>query len=351
MELCGEIVKHRVFGSGQIVEFANNHVTVLFNGSKVEKKFTYPSAFGEFLEIENKTFLNQIEEDKNIIALKEAETKRINEEYAKLAINMRSKNDGARHSKSSISKPSDKNNITFKCNYCDGGNNKEIIGYQGVCSDETIRYNINVAKNVWCSQPENMCCKYLQGDISREALCGFYEETKSEFSKSVCSESQILEIWMASAGITQSGDKKGKPISLRNAKANSLALLTTKLPYTKEEDRFIFAVFLIGENCDGYVGANPKYKIKLSLDEASALKFWDYYFNPNKPEKIFFGSALHRYLIDEQAAQMLKKICKIKKGTLEEELSKEFLDYYCKIKQIDINNIPIPNGALKRITS
>ena len=34
MELYGEVVKHKVFGRGQIVEFANNYVTVLFDENK-----------------------------------------------------------------------------------------------------------------------------------------------------------------------------------------------------------------------------------------------------------------------------------------------------------------------------
>ena len=355
MQINGEVVKHKVFGRGQIVEFADNYVTVLFDESKTEKKFAYPSAFGAFLEMENEFFLKQIEEDKNVIAKEEAENKRVNEELAKIATAIKSKGNGKRHLKNTTEKTSDRNNIAFKCNFCDGGNSKEIIGYKGVCSDDTIQYNINVAKHISCSQPKNMCNKYLQGEVSREEICRFYETTKSEFSKSVCYESQMLEIWIAGAGITQNGDEKGKSISIRSARANSLALLTTKLPHAKDKDRFIFAVFLIDENYEGgnkdegYVGANPKYRLQLPLDEARKLKFWDYYFNLNKPEKIIFGSGLHRYLTDVQAVQVLKKICEIKKGTSEEVLSKEFLEYYCKIKKMDIDNIPMPEGVLKRI--
>lgn len=354
MELCGEIVTHKIFGRGLIVKFTNNHVTVLFDESKAEKRFIYPSAFGAFLELENKSFLGQIEEDKSAIALKEAEIKKANEERARLELIIKSKETGTRHSKSTTPKTSDRNNIAFKCNYCDGGKSEEVVGYKGVCSDETIKYNINVAKHVWCSQPENMCYKYLQGEISREKVCEFYESTKLQFSKSVCYESQMLEIWIAGAGVTQHGEKKGKPMSLRNARANSLALLTTKPPSTGDKDRFIFAVFLIEENyegdskSEGYVGASTKYRIEFSLNEARELKFWDYYFNLNKPEKIIFGSGLHRYLTDAQSAQVLKKICEIKKGTSQEELSKEFLEYYCKLKKLDIDNIPSPNGALQR---
>lgn len=218
-----------------------------------------------FLELENKSFLKQIEEDKIVIAQKDAESKRINEERAKAAIATKVQEGRVRNTNSATAKSSDRNNIAFKCNYCDGGKSKEFVGYKGVCSDETIKYNIKVAKHIWCSQPENMCYKYLNGEISREEICKFYEETKSEFSKSVCYESQMLEIWNAGAG------------------------------------------------------------------------------------KIIFGSGLHRYITDIQAAQVLKKICEIKKGTSGEMISKEFLEHYCRIKGMDIDSIPIPNGALQRV--
>jgi len=354
MELCDEVVKHKVFGRGKIVEFINNYVTVLFDESKVEKKFAYPSAFRAFLELENKSFLDEIEVVNNAIAEKDAEIKRISDEQIKLEITMRSKGHGVKHVKNAAEKTSDRNNIAFKCNYCDGGNSKEIIGYKGICSDATMKYNINKAKHSWCSKPESMCFKYLQGEVSKEKIYEFYESTKSKFSKSVCYESQMLEIWNASAGISQNGDGKVKSMSLRNVKANSLAILTTKLPYSKDKDRFIFAVFLIHENYEGnsknegYVGANLKYRIQLPLDKATKLKFWDYYFNPNKPEKIVLGSGLHRYFTDNQAAQVLKKICEINKGNSEEEFSKEFLEFYCSIKKLDIDNISTISGALQK---
>lgn len=350
MELYGEVVTHKFFGRGQIIKFVDNYVTVLFDESNSEKKFTYPSAFGSFLELENKSFLKEIEEDKNVIIQKEAEDKRIKEEKAAMAI--KSKAASVRRSKNTTTKTSDRNNIAFKCTYCDGGTNEEIVGFKGICSDDTINYNINAAKHVWCCSSECQCYKYLNGKITREELNDFYKEDSF-----VCYESQMLKFWRAYAGVTQNGLNKGKPMTLRNVSTNSLAFLTTRLPHAKDKDRFIFAVFLVDENYDGdnreegYVGANPKYRIQLSLDEARKLKFWDYYFNSTKPERIIFGSGLHRYLTDVQSAQVLKRICEIKKDTLEEELSKEFLEHYCKIKSVDIDNIPLPNGALQRITS
>ncbi|MBK5252426.1 MAG: hypothetical protein JJE29_07325 [Peptostreptococcaceae bacterium] len=171
----------------------------------------------------------------------------------------------------------------------------------------------------------------------------------------VCYESQMLRVWRAYAGIVQIGKKKGTPMTLKNVRSNSLALLTTRLPNAKDKERFIFAAFLVKDNYEGdgmeegYVEADEKYRIQLSLEEAKILKFWDYYFNPNKPERTVFGSGLHRYLTDVQAAQILSRISIIKSGTKEEKISKEFYEYYCKIKGLNADDIAEPNGALKRI--
>lgn len=141
MKLYGEVVKHKFFGRGKIVEFANNYVTVLFDESKEKKKFAYPTAFGSFLELGNKSFLKQIEEDKKVIAKRDAESKRINEERAKVAIATKAQEGRERNANSPTAKSSNKNNIAFKCNYCDGGRSKEVVGYKGVCSDDIIKYN------------------------------------------------------------------------------------------------------------------------------------------------------------------------------------------------------------------
>lgn len=57
MELCGQVVKHKVFGRGQIIEFDNNHVTILFENSREEKKFKYPQVFDSFLKLENESLI------------------------------------------------------------------------------------------------------------------------------------------------------------------------------------------------------------------------------------------------------------------------------------------------------
>jgi hypothetical protein len=354
LDLHGQKVSHLSFGTGEIVEVSNGIASVYFEDMGVQKKFLYPQAFGSFLELEDESLRELVEEEKHTFLLKEAEQRLIADEkadsdHAKTAVKR------TIHSSHSAAMAAMTQNIAFKCNYCDGGRSEDVVGFQGVCCDETIRYNIKIAKHIWCSQPENRCHSYLRGESTREELDAFYESTKTQFSKSVCYECQMLLTWIAGAGITQNGDRQGKPMTLRNAKANSLAVLTTKLPSAEESDRFIFAVFLIDENYEGdtneegYVHANPAYRIQLSPDEARGLKFWDFYFNPAKPEKIVFGSGLHRYLTDIQAAQILTKVCRIKSGTPEEELSTKMLTQFLRVKDVDPDDIPSPNGAYYRI--
>ena len=89
------------------------------------------------------------------------------------------------------------------------------------------------------------------------------------------------------------------------------------------------------------------------MDKANSLKekmlFWKYYKNSKQPEKPKWGSGLHRYFNDEIAVEILKDIVNIKKNTEDEALAKEFLDYFCKTNEIDINKIKKTSGALTLI--
>jgi|AGTN01.3.fsa_nt_gi hypothetical protein len=54
MNLCSEVVKHKKFGVGTIVESNSDYIIVRFHETNEQKKFFYPDAIGEFLEIQNK---------------------------------------------------------------------------------------------------------------------------------------------------------------------------------------------------------------------------------------------------------------------------------------------------------
>jgi hypothetical protein len=55
MNLNGEVVKHKKFGIGTIVESTSDYIIVQFHETKEQKKFLYPDALGEFLELQNKS--------------------------------------------------------------------------------------------------------------------------------------------------------------------------------------------------------------------------------------------------------------------------------------------------------
>jgi len=135
-------------------------------------------------------------------------------------------------------------------------------------------------------------------------------------------------------------------MKLNQVQTNSLCVLTTRDPGSIENERYIFAVFLVdesyeGDNCDeGYVTTSSKYKIKLSPKEAHSMLLWNYHANENQPEITVWSSGLHRYFDDEQATQILKDISIMKQGTPDEDLAFEFLNYFIKINDVDIKSLP-----------
>ncbi|MBX4272110.1 hypothetical protein [Clostridium estertheticum] len=197
-------------------------------------------------------------------------------------------------------------NIAFKCNFCDGGHSDEQVGFNGDCSDDVIRNNIELEKRTWCSSDDCACGQYLKCDITRSEL-----EDVCNNGGFVCYESQMLRDWKALAGIVQTGERKGQPMKLNKVQNNSLCVLTTRDPISIESEIYIFGIFLVdetyeGDNQDeGYVTTKSKYRIKLYPKEAHKMLFWNYHANDNQPEVPVWSSGLHRYFEDEQAIQIL----------------------------------------------
>jgi hypothetical protein len=98
-----------------------------------------------------------------------------------------------------------------------------------------------------------------------------------------------------------------------------------------------------GALVEGYVACNSEYKLSFSYSEANSMKFWDFYKNKNS-DNCQWGSGLFRYIDNMTAAQILKQAHKVKKNTSDEQLAEEFLEYYCKIHGIAVNDIPEPDG-------
>ena len=64
-----------------------------------------------------------------------------------------------------------------------------------------------------------------------------------------------------------------------------------------------------------------------------------------KDDKKQWGQHLYRYISDETAARVLLDIVNIKEGA-EKENALRVLRHYCRIKGLDINNIPPASGVI-----
>lgn len=343
--IIGQIVLHKAFGKGEICDFTDNIIKISFQTG--ERDFVFPDAFELYLKATDENFHNYVKtliEEKKIQEEKEkVEKERIERENA--LINSKINKTSAKKNKKKKEIP--RENIAFKCNFCDGGKSDEQVGYASACSDDIIYNNIVIENKTWCRSLKCPCFQYNNNEITRKDLDSYCND-----GGFVCYESQMLREWKAYAGIVQSGERKGEPMKLNKVQCNSLCVLTTRDPQMVESERYIFAVFLVDETYsgderdEGYVGTRSKYKIKLSPKECKSMLFWKYHKNGNSPKKSAWNSGLHRYFDDEMAAQILIDIVNIKKGTKDEVLASEFLKYFCEINEIDINKVKNPSGAL-----
>ena len=359
MEECiGRQVKHKLFGAGRIIAYSDGKITVDFSGNT--KQFQFPSAFQSFLTTDDDVLHSLVQEkaEEEAAAKKKAEEDRQKRKAEEDASRQRSVLERAsiQARKPVTVSPSqfvgvtrrhqsDEFSVAFKCNFCDGGSSAACIGFRGKCSDTMIRYNIDRLKRVWCSTG-SICKRYFDGQITRSELDA-YQDPSGKFT--ACYESDFLESWIMSAGVYQTG----VPMHMNRAGIGSLAVMTTRRPNDREADRFIFAVFLIasthsGDEVDeGSVMADPYWRIELTPVQAEKVLFWRYYFNANRPEKMVFGSGLHRYLTDIEAAQILRDIASIRADSF----SKEFYLHFCQLNGIDPDRLESPYGPLARINN
>lgn len=331
--MIGSVVTHKAWGNGTVVEQTDSTITVRFDIG--DKKFLFPTAFGSFLFTEDFALLTEIREQKAIVDAKKHNMINVPVQSDSLSITQPEK-------KKKTPRTVERSNVAFKCNYCDGGSSETCVGFKGICSDAMIHYNIETAKHIWCGS-NSPCKKYLDREISRSEL-------ENRF---ICYESTMLVDWKASAGVIQNGADKGKPMKLLRVQNNSLCVLTTRFPGSTDDTRFIFAVFLVDESYEGdireegYVTNHSKWRIELTPDEARKMLFWNYYANKNAPEKIVFGSGLHRYIDDIQAAQILRDVVSIKENSAEKKLAADLFHHFCNVVGLDENGIPACAGALK----
>lgn len=331
-DFIGKNVFHKTWGEGVIEDLQQGRIIVDFKGLK--KTLVYPVAFKiGALYTEDVSLKEKVNAD--IEAEEERERKeREAREKSRAEREAREQEEKARQQKL----PVIRQNIAFKCNFCNGGANDEQVGFCGICSDDNIKNNIENRKYTECCQKRNRCFQYYKGEIDRHTL----------EQQIACYESAMLKDWKASAGVSTDG----KLETIRNAQINSLCVLTTRDPDDEDESqRYIFGAFIIDDIFEGdalhegYVRASEKspYKIKLTSEEAHKLLFWDFYRNKNNPQNCRWGQGLFRYLTlqsnpkksdDDIAIAILKKILEVKQGKQDENHAKEFLKYFCAVNKI-----------------
>ncbi|MDO5010340.1 MAG: hypothetical protein Q4E31_05890 [Intestinibacter bartlettii] len=369
MDIIGQVVEHKSLGEGTIcdhkIRSGASYIIVDFDGE--HKEFQFPDIFKSIITAKDdnfKQYVSELVQKKQIIDKKEAMSRTLERQKEEKNLvrdepvirktkvaRAKKQNTKSTSTKVKHSKTEKKHNIAFKYNFCDGGKSDEQVGFNGLCSSKTIIENIESGRSEWCKFGDCACASYYDGEIDRDELERIYEE------EGICYESNLLKKWTARAGFSYDEDGEATPRRIVGAKVDHLCILTTRNPEDQENERYIFAVFLIDETFpgdqntqqEGYVKSNSKYKIKLSAKEAKKLLFWNYYHDKDGTEGTRWGTGLFRYMTDEMAAQILRDIAKVKKGTSDEKLADDFFKYFCAINNIDIESIGKKKGALKRI--
>ena len=345
MSLIGEKILHKNYGEG-IIQVDDGKFLTIFYPKFGNKIFEYPVSFSKSLKAVDANTAAIVAAD--LAVFEKGQIKLQIEKEKQAEIDRQRRLVQEKQDDSSKGKHYKRANVAFKCNYCDGGRSDEQVGFNGVCSDEIIHNNIEIEKRTWCRSEDCACFQYVTGALDdRSELESFCEN-----GGFVCYESQMLREWKALAGIVQNGNRKGEVMTLHQVQKDSLCVLTTREPYMREAERFIFAVFLVtkfseGEDeKEGFVSTTSEYKIKLAPEEAKKMLFWKYHANGKDPQKPVWGQGLHRYFEDDEAAQVLREIADIKKGTADAELAERFYQHFCKITGVNVNTLAVPTGAL-----
>lgn len=167
-------------------------------------------------------------------------------------------------------------------------------------------------------------------------------------------QENVWNDWKVSTGTVQSGKKKGQPNRPARLSLNSAGLLTARESDKQEEARRILGIYMIQEaftddlNEDSMVPAHAEFRVKLTDQEADQMLFWNYYINKSYPDRMTWNSGKFRYFENIWIAQILKDIIAMKEDEEEIKEAENFLEYYCNLNALDVDDIPEKSGALKQ---
>lgn len=167
-------------------------------------------------------------------------------------------------------------------------------------------------------------------------------------------QQSVFTDWHAFTGEVQSGKDKGEPNRAVRLRPNSAGLLTARADNQEETERQILGIYMVGESFagnlsdDGIVPAHTEHRIELTKEESEKMLFWNYYINKNHPHRMTWNSGKYRYFDNDWTARILKDIIALRTDEEEIKAAENFLEYFCQLNALDINNIPEADGALKQ---
>ena len=198
------------------------------------------------------------------------------------------------------------------------GDENIFVGFKGRCNIQNIFDNAKPNNGKWCSKPECSCRKFRDSNFT------------SKVKDYPCNESKVFEMWKWSPGNEY---KTGKPFRMKHIGSGKIAILTTRFAdLNLEEERKIVGFLKIKEivedNNQVVVIADEKQSLRLTLDEAKILNFWNYYKNENakNPSIPLWGSKRFRYLEDDQVAAILHDLKDVVQNETTQSLISELLE-------------------------
>ena len=182
--------------------------------------------------------------------------------------------------------------VAIKCTY-NNGNEGAFVGFNGTCSENIIKLNIDSGR-VWCSRKECDCRKYYDR--------GF----RGHKPTNPCYESMHFRYWKYGAGWYHTGKRAETPIHMSKDCKGKIAISTTRFPRDKEIDRKIIGLFKISNvieerEKETILVADKEFRIRLPLEEAKELFFWNYYYSKGN----LWRSGLFRYLDSKIVSRIL----------------------------------------------
>jgi len=178
------------------------------------------------------------------------------------------------------------------CNLIYNNGDEDIyVGFKTRCDIQNIIRNVEFGSERWCSQRECSCRKFYDN--------GF----KGRVKDYPCNESRLFENWQWNPG---NKFTTGEPFRIKLTGAGKVAILTTRFANCPEAERKIIGFLKIKDLVDDQhqiIGLR-KQSLRLTLDEAKELNFWNYHRNEKNSIPIW-RQGRFRYLEDIQVAAIL----------------------------------------------